>query len=161
MTAANAATNVNIEILKQYVTFSMGNEMYGINVAHVQEVLYLIPITHVPNTMPFMKGVIDLRGMIVPLIDLRIKFKLIEREYDPSTVILIVTVHGSVVGFIVDSVSDVTSISAEQIQNTPHFSIEIDKDAVVAIGRYHDNLVIILEAEKIISKEEVDSIRFK
>jgi purine-binding chemotaxis protein CheW len=161
MTPAQTTADVNIGLKKQYVTFSIGSETYGIDVIRAQEVLNLIRITHVPNTMPFMKGVIDLRGKIVPLIDLRIKFKLSEREYDSNTVIIIVKVQDTLVGLIVDSVSDVISMSLEDIQNTPHFTSEIDKDSVVGIGRHEGRLVIILEVDRILSVEEVEKIQMK
>jgi len=139
---------------RQYVTFSIAEELYGVDVSRAQEVLNLSAITKVPNTMPFMKGVIDLRGKIVPLIDMRIKFNIPERPYDKNTVIIIVEVRGLICGLIVDSVNDVISMTLDDIQNTPHFAAEIEKDAVIGIGREKERLVIVLDADKILTAEE-------
>jgi len=140
---------------RQYVTFSIAEELYGVDVIRAQEVLNLSAITKVPNTMPFMKGVIDLRGKIVPLIDMRIKFNIPERPYDKNTVIIIVEVRGLLCGLIVDSVNDVISMTLEDIQNTPHFAAEIERDSVIGIGREKEQLVIVLDADKILTAEEV------
>jgi purine-binding chemotaxis protein CheW len=154
----NQIRNDNIE-KKQYVTFSIGKEVFGIDVIRAQEVLNIIEITQVPNTMPFMKGVIDLRGKIVPLIDMRIVFKLEERLYDNNTVIIIVEVKGVICGLIVDSVYDVISMSLESIQQTQHFSTEIEKDSVTGIGRINGKLVIIIDVDKILSIDELLKIK--
>jgi len=159
MATITQSVEASVQVKKQYVTFSIGEEMYGVDVIRAQEVLNMISITHVPNTMPFMKGVIDLRGKIVPLIDMRIKFRLDEKEYDQNTVIIIVEVRGLLVGLIVDSVSDVINMTVDDIQNTPHFSVEIDKDAVIGISRHSDKLVIILDVDKILTVAELDSIK--
>jgi purine-binding chemotaxis protein CheW len=105
-----------------------------------------------------MKGVIDLRGKIVPLIDMRIKFGIPERAYDKNTVIIIAQIRGLLSGLIVDSVSDVVSMTLEDIQNTPHFAAEIKRDAVAGIGRIKEQLVIVLTADKILTAEEVEVI---
>ncbi len=144
---------------KQYVTFSIGKEMYGIDVIRAQEVLNLTTITKVPNTMPFMKGVIDLRGKIVPLVDMRIKFNLEERQYDQNTVIIIVEVRKMLFGMIVDSVSDVVSMSIGDIQNTPHFTLEVEKDSVIGIGRINGSLIIVLDVDRILTAEEIERIK--
>src|SRR5208337_4204324 len=134
---------------KQYVTFSIKDELYGIDVRRAQEVMNLPQITKVPDTMPFMKGVIDLRGKIIPLIDMRIKFKIEEKLYDQNTVIIITDVKKVLCGIIVDSVSDVITMSLNDVQHTPHFASEIDKDTVFGIGKTDDKLVIILDVDRI------------
>lgn len=151
----NRDAKQSTSLVRQYVTFAIGDELFGIDVAKAQEVLNLSSVTKVPNTMPFMKGVIDLRGKIVPLIDMRIKFGIPERAYDKNTVIIIARIRGLLSGLIVDSVSDVISMTLEDIQNTPHFAAEIEKDAVVGIGRIKEKLVIVLNADKILTEEEV------
>lgn len=144
---------------RQYVTFAIADEYYGIDVARAQEVLNLTTITKVPNTMSFMKGVIDLRGTIVPLIDMRIRFGITEREYDQNTVIIIADIRGLVCGLIVDSVYDVITMKLDDIQNTPHFASEIEKDSVIGIGRSGGKLVIVLEADKLLTAGEIQQIR--
>lgn len=145
---------------KQFVSFLIGEETYGISVLKVQEIIGMTEITHVPKTLPFVKGVINLRGAVVPVIDLRKKFKMEEREYDATTVIVIVEVNGRLIGMIVDSVSDVLNIPVKSIQDTPHFSSKIESDFIEAIGQTKDTLVIILDIEKIITLAEIDEIPF-
>jgi len=146
---------------RQYVTFSIKDELFGIDVRRAQEVMNIPQITKVPNTMPFMKGVIDLRGTIIPLIDLRIKFKIEEKAYDQNTVIIIIDVKNVVCGVIVDSVSDVVTMSLEDVQHTPHFASEIDKDSVFGIGKINEKLVIVLDVDKILTDEELLLIKAK
>ncbi len=140
---------------EQYVSFNIGDEIFGIEVMKAQEVLGKIELTSVPKTMPYMKGVIDLRNTIVPIIDLRIKFGIEEKDYDLDTVTLITEIKGYLIGLIVDSVSDVISLSLELIQNTPHFSSEIDTDAVKGIGKHNDKIIIIIDVDRIFSPEEL------
>lgn len=140
---------------RQYVTFSIKDELYGIDVRRAQEVMNVPRITRVPNTMPFMKGVIDLRGKIIPLIDMRIKFKIEEKEYDQKTVIIIIDVKNVICGVIVDSVSDVINMSLTEVQHTPHFASEVDKDSVFGIGKTGDKLVIVLDVDKLLTDEEL------
>ena len=143
----------------QYVTFTVKDELYGIDVKRAQEVMNLPTITKIPNTMPFMKGVIDLRGKVIPLIDMRIKFGIEEKTYDQNTVIIIIDVKYILCGLIVDSVSDVSTIAFEDVQYTPHFASEIDKDAVYGIGRIDQRLVIILDVDKLLTERELLQIK--
>jgi purine-binding chemotaxis protein CheW len=145
---------------KQFVSFLIGEETYGISVLRVQEIIGMTEITHVPKTLPFVKGVINLRGSVVPVIDMRSKFRMEGREYDATTVIVIVEITGRLIGMIVDSVSDVLNIPVKSIQDTPHFSSKIETDFIEAIGQTQDALVIILDVEKIITSEEIDEIPF-
>ena len=144
---------------RQYVTFSIKDELYGIDVRRAQEVMNLPQITKVPNTMPYMKGVIDLRGKIIPLIDMRIKFNIEEKVYDQKTVIIIIDVKKVICGVIVDSVSDVVNMSINDVQHTPHFASEIDKDSIFGIGKINEKLVIVLNVDKILSDEELNLIK--
>jgi purine-binding chemotaxis protein CheW len=142
----------------QYVTFVIGEETYGVEVLKVQEIIGMTQITHVPNAMSFMKGVINLRGSVVPVVDMRIKFTMSEREYDAFTVIIIVEVRGRMIGMIVDSVSDVVSIPVKGIQDTPHFSAKIETDFIMGIGQIEEKLVIILDVDRIMSSEEMTEL---
>lgn len=158
----SALSQQNKQVLKgedksqrQYVTFSVKDELYGIDVRRAQEVMNIPKITKVPNTMPFMKGVIDLRGKIIPLIDMRIKFKIEEKAYDQKTVIIIIDIKQVLCGVIVDSVSDVISMSINEVQHTPHFASEIDRDAVFGIGKHAEKLVIVLDVDQLLSDEEL------
>jgi purine-binding chemotaxis protein CheW len=157
----NSVKEGDHEELQQFVTFSIGSEIYGVDVLNVHEIIGITDITYVPNSLPFMKGVINLRGNVVPVVDLRIKFRMEEREYDQTTVIIIVEVKHRSIGMIVDAVSDVIDISVTSIQDTPHFSASIETDYIKNIGRKDDQLVIILEVDKILTMEELETIKKK
>lgn len=145
----------NPDEVKQHVTFVIGEETYGVEVLRVQEIIGMTQITHVPNSMAFMKGVINLRGSVVPVVDMRLKFGMDERAYDVFTVIIIVEVRERMIGMIVDSVSDVVSIPIKSIQDTPHFSARIETDFISGIGQVDEKLVIILDVNRILSADEM------
>ncbi len=145
----------------QYVSFNIGSEIYGIEVMKVQEVLGNVKVTSVPKTMPFMKGVYDLRNTIIPIIDMRLKFNLEEKDYDRDTVTIITEIHGVLIGLTVDSVSDVINMPITSIQNTPHFSSEIDSDFIKGIGKHDGKIIIILEVDKIFRSEELELMKQK
>ena len=144
------------EDLQQFVTFNISSELYGVDVLKVHEIIGMTEITHVPNSLSFMKGVINLRGNVVPVVDLRIKFKMEKREYDQHTVIIIVEVMNRSIGMIVDAVSDVLDIAVSGIQDTPHFSANIETDYIMSIGRKEEQLVIILDVDKILTSDELE-----
>jgi purine-binding chemotaxis protein CheW len=150
--------DINTVEVKQYVTFIIGEETYGVNVLSVQDIIGMTQITPVPNTLSFMKGVINLRGAVVPVIDLRKKFNMDNREYDSFTVIIIVEVKDVKIGMIVDSVADVVGLPVTSIQDTPHFSSKIETNFIEGIGQLESNLIIILNVEKILSVDELDSL---
>jgi purine-binding chemotaxis protein CheW len=154
----SAKKDIEGEKKAQYVTFTIGSEIYGVDVLKVQEIIGMTQITHVPNTMPFMKGVINLRGLVVPVIDIRIKFKMSERDYNNFTVILIVEVKNRMIGMIVDTVSDVVEIPITNIQDTPHFSTSIETDFIKGIGNDVSQLIIILDVDRILSYDEIEEM---
>ena len=145
----------------QYLTFKLDQELYAVDIAKVREVLEFTAVTKVPRTPDFMRGVINLRGTVVPVVDMRIKFRMEERAYEVNTVILIVEVRGINIGMIVDAVSDVVEIPIKGIQDTPHFSAKIETDFISGIGNRDDQLVIILDVDRILSQDEVESIERK
>ncbi len=154
----NDVNEINVaEEEKQYVTFLIGEETYGVSVLKVQEIIGMTQITHVPNTLFYMRGVINLRGAVVPVIDMRLKFNMAEKDYDNFTVIIIVEVKDRLVGMIIDAVSDVLSIPIKGIQDTPHFSAKIETDFIEGIGQKEDQLIIILDVERILSSDELRS----
>ena len=143
---------------QQYVTFLVGDETYGVPVLKVQEIIGMTDITHVPNSLEFMKGVINLRGTVVPVVDMRMKFEMNVRDYDNFTVIIIVEIQGKLIGMIVDTVSDVLDISTKDIQETPHFSAKIETDYIDSIGQKDDLLVIILDVDNILTSQELEEL---
>ncbi|TAL35021.1 MAG: purine-binding chemotaxis protein CheW [Spirochaetes bacterium] len=140
---------------RQYITFDLMGESYGIQVLEVQEIVGMQRITHVPHSMPFMKGVINLRGIVVPLVDLRIKFGLPAKGYDKINVIMVVQSRGTMIGIIVDAVSDVVNLAVDAIQDTVHFSVNIDTDYIRGIAEKNSKLIIILDVEKIFTADEL------
>lgn len=142
----------------QYVTFLVDEETYGLAVSRVKEIISMIDITHVPNTASFMEGVINLRGIVVPVISMRKKFRLEPKAYDRNTVIIIIEAEDRLIGAIVDFVSDVLDIPAESIQSTPTFNTRIEIDFIQGIGRVDKKMIIILDADKILSAEEKKSV---
>lgn len=142
----------------QYVTFTIEKEIYGVDVLKVHEIIGMTKITHVPNSMGFMKGIINLRGRVVPVVDMRVKFKMDGREYDDMTVILIVEVKGVLVGMIVDTVSDVIDLKVSDVQETPHFSTKIETDYIKGIGNNNEDLVILLDVDRILTTDELEKI---
>ena len=111
-----------------------------------------------PNTSSFVKGVINLRGSVVPVVDMRNKFSMEERAYDSSTFILIVEVKERLIGMVADSVSDVINIQMTEIQSAPHFTLNAEADFVQGIGQINDGLIVILDVDKILSEDEMADI---
>jgi len=142
---------------EQYVTFLINNETYGIEVLRVKEIVGMTTITTVPNSEKYLKGVINLRGIVVPVIDLRLKFSLPEKEYDSFTVILIIEHKDSLVGVIVDSVSDVISAPG-QLQDVPNFNVSLDRDVIKGVLNKDNNLIIILNPDIMLSIKDIEAI---
>jgi purine-binding chemotaxis protein CheW len=144
--------------LSQYVTFMIAGESYGVPVLKVQEIIGMPPIVPVPNSEDFIKGVINLRGSVVPVVDMRKRFRLDEREYDMFTVIIIVEVKGLLVGMIVDSVSDVVDVPQADIQRNPHLASKIESEFISGIGQVNEKLAIILDIDRIFSAKEIKTL---
>lgn len=142
---------------EQYVTFLINNETYGIEVLRVKEIVGMTTITTVPNSEKYLKGVINLRGIVVPVIDLRLKFNLPEKEYDSFTVILIIEHRDSLVGVIVDSVSDVISAPG-QLQDVPNFHVSLDRDVIKGVLNKENNLIIVLNPEIMLSVKDMEAL---
>ena len=118
----------------QYLTFTLGEEEYGLEILKVQEIKGYSPITPIPNTPPYIKGVMNLRGTVIPVVDLRSKLSMAAAEYNQFTVIIVVTVGAKVMGLIVDAVSDVLNIPKEHIQATPDFGAQVDARYINTMG---------------------------
>jgi purine-binding chemotaxis protein CheW len=142
----------------QYVAFRIAEESFGIDVMNAHEVLNMSEITHIPNTLKFMKGVTDLRGKVLPLIDMRSKFNIEEKVYNDQNVIIVVELLGNLVGLIVDAVLDVLTLNTGDIQKTLHFTINAETDAVTGIVKCNEDLIVLLDVEKIFTDEEFKGI---
>ena len=143
---------------KQHVTFIIGEETYGVEVLKVQEIIGMTQITHVPNTMSFMKGVINLRGSVVPVVDMRIKFKLGNVTYNQTTVVIILNVANRVVGMVVDGVSDVITLKAEEIKPPPEFGSGLDVQYLQGLGTADDRMIILVDIEKLMTSRDMELI---
>ncbi len=142
----------------QFVTFTLADEEYGVDIMQVQEIIGYRGFTKIPNVNKFIKGVLNLRGLVVPVIDLRLKFNLEEKEFDQFTVIMIVEVDGRTMGIIVDSVSDVVALDNEAIQETPQFSSNINTDFINGMGKKEDKFIILLDINKVLTEEEMEEV---
>lgn len=142
---------------EQYVTFLINKETYGIEVLRVKEIVGMTTITSIPNSEKYLKGVMNLRGIVVPVIDLRMKFNIPEKEYDTFTVILIIEMRDFIVGVIVDSVSDVITAPGP-LQEVPNFHVSIDKEVIKGVFNKDNNLIIILNADIMLSVKDLEII---
>ena len=134
----------------QYLTFRLGDEEYGVEILKVQEIKGYSAITPVPSTPAYVKGVMNLRGTIVPVVDLRAKFGMAEAQYTQFTVIIVVMVGAKVMGLIVDAVSDVLDIPREGIQATPDFGAEVDARYISGMAKAGEKLVVLLDIDRVL-----------
>ena len=158
-TAVAAATeivaNPTGQVANEFLTFRLGKEEYGIDILKVQEIRGYDAITQIANAPEFIKGVVNLRGIIVPIIDMRIKFGLGDVEYDQFTVVIILNVSGRVMGIVVDGVSDVLSLDMEQVRPTPEFGSVIDTEYIKGLGTVNERMLILLDIEKLMSSADM------
>ena len=139
----------------EFLSFRLGTEEYGIDILKVQEIRGYDAVTRIANTPEFLKGVINLRGTIVPIIDLRIKFGLGDPVYDEFTVVIILNVASRIVGVVVDSVSDVLTLTDDQMRPAPEFSAALDTQYVVGLGSIDDRMLILVDIEKLIGSRDM------
>jgi purine-binding chemotaxis protein CheW len=137
----------------EFLTFRLGGEEYGIDILKVQEIRGYDAVTRIANAPEFIKGVINLRGTIVPIVDMRIKFKVGEAKYDQFTVVIVLNVGSRVVGMVVDSVSDVVALTPEQIRPAPEFGAAMDTEYLVGLGALEGRMLILVEIEKLMTSE--------
>ena len=140
---------------QQYLTFNLAEEYYGVDILKVQEIKGYTTVTRIPNTPDYLKGVLNLRGTIVPIVDLRMKFGMGTTEPTPFTVVVVVNVRNRVMGFLVDAVSDVLDLNAKQIQPPPELGSAVDINFVAGIGNANDRLVTLLDIDRVLTDEEV------
>lgn len=145
------ATNGPLEFL----SFTLGKEEYGISIQKVQELRGYDTVTRIANTPEFVKGVVNLRGIIVPIVDMRIKFSLGSPTYDQFTVVVILNVAGRVVGMVVDSVSDVITLTPEQIRPAPDMNSAMASDYLVGLGTIDERMLILIDIDKLMSSAEM------
>ncbi len=142
----------------EYLTFTLGQEEYGIDILKVQEIRGYDTVTHIANAPAFIKGVINLRGVIVPIVDMRIKFKVGEATYHEFTVVIIMNVLDRIIGMVVDGVSDVVALSPEQIRPAPEMGSALNTDYITGLGTLNDQMLILVDIEKMMGSEEMQII---
>ena len=143
---------------RELLTFTLGREEYGIDILKVQEIRGYDAVTTIANTPEFIKGVINLRGIIVPIVDMRIKFKLGEVSYDETTVVIILNFANRVVGMVVDGVSDVTMLKPEEIKPAPEFGASLDTKYLRGLGTVGERMIILVDIEKLITSREMELV---
>lgn len=141
--------------IQEFLAFKLGNEEYGIDILRVQEIRSYEAPTRLANTPAFIKGVINLRGVIVPIIDMRLKFSLEKVGYDGFTVVIVLNIGRQVVGIVVDGVSDVITLAPEQLHPVPEFTSAIDSDHLLAIGSVENRMLILLDIEKLMGSSDM------
>jgi purine-binding chemotaxis protein CheW len=140
---------------REYLTFTLGKESYGMDILKVQEIRGYDSVTHIANAPEFLKGVINLRGAIVPIIDMRIKFNLGKVEYNEFTVVIIMNVLNRVIGMVVDGVSDVVTLTSEQIKAAPEFGATLDTRYITGIGSVNENMLILVDIEQLMGSDDM------
>jgi purine-binding chemotaxis protein CheW len=143
---------------RELLTFTLGKEEYGIDILKVQEIRGYDAVTAIANAPEFIKGVINLRGIIVPIVDMRIKFKLGNVTYNELTVVIILNVASRVVGIVVDGVSDVIALTSDQIKPAPEFSESLDMQYITGMGTVDQRMIIVVDIEKLMSSRDMDLV---
>ena len=138
----------------QFLTFALGQEEYGVEILKIQEIKGFSAITPLPNAPAYIRGVLNLRGTIVPIVDLRKKFGMPEEAYTKFTVIVVVQVRGKIMGFIVDAVSDVLTVTGSDIQPTPDLHGQVDTSFLNGLAKAGEKLVILLDIDKVLTAGE-------
>jgi purine-binding chemotaxis protein CheW len=145
---------------RQYLTFSLGEESFALDVAHVREILEFTTVTKVPRTPEFMRGVINLRGSVVPVMDMRVKFNLSLTEKTVDTCIIVVEVsldgEETILGALVDSVQEVFELEPDQIEPAPKIGTGLSTEFITGMGKRDDRFIIILDIDKVFSADELD-----
>lgn len=139
----------------KYLTFFLAGEEYGIEILKVHEIIGMLPITRVPRTPAFILGVINLRGRVIPTIDLRLKFGMEPNEATRETCIVVVQAAGTQIGVVVDRVSDVLDISADEIEDVPGFGAEVDTSCLLGVAKTAGRVRLLLDIERVLSTQDV------
>lgn len=147
----------------KFLTFDLGEEVFGIEIIKVKEIIGIMDITTIPQTPEYMKGVINLRGKVIPVIDLRLKFSMQEEKHTEKTCVIVVEIAAGnnmslQIGIIVDSVSEVLSIEGEDIEGTPNFEQGIDTTFIMGLGKTRGKIILLLDIEGVLSSEELGEV---
>jgi len=143
----------------KYLTFTLADEEYGIGILKIKEIIGMMPVTTVPQTPEFVKGVINLRGKVIPVIDLRLRFGMESIDYTERTCIIVVEMDGTVrtvqIGIVVDSVSEVLNIKGEDIEDTPTFGTKLDTNYILGMAKMEGGVKILLDIDRVLNSKEM------
>jgi purine-binding chemotaxis protein CheW len=142
----------------EYLAFTLGSEEYGIDILKVQEIRGYEAVTRIANAPEFIKGVINLRGIIIPVVDMRIKFRLGTPTYDQFTVVIILNIGGRIMGMVVDSVSDVTTLAPDQIKPAPEMGTAFNSEYLMGLGTIDERMLILIDIDRLMSSSEMGLI---
>ena len=158
----NQAVKAITEKEGKYLTFSMAEEEYGIGILKIREIIGMMPITSVPRTPEFVKGVINLRGKVIPVVDLRLRFEMESIDYTERTCIIVVEITGSAgtvqIGIVVDSVSEVLNVNGNDIEETPTFGTKLNTDYILGMAKMEGGIKILLDIDCVLSEQEISTI---
>jgi len=147
----------------KYLTFNLADEHYGLEIMRIQEIVGIMPITRIPRMPAFVAGIVNLRGKVIPVVDLRLAFGLESAEVTDRTCIIVVRVERSagqsaVMGVLVDEVSDVVALADDAIEETPEFGSAIDTSFIKGVGRSEDRVLLLLDIEQVLSDDQMESV---
>ena len=147
----------------KYLTFTMANEEYGIGILKIKEIIGMMPVTTVPQTPEFVKGVINLRGKVIPVIDLRLRFGMAAVEYTERTCIIVVEIQGQAgtvqIGIVVDAVSEVLNIRGQDVEETPTFGAKLDTDYILGMAKMEGGVKILLDIDKVLNSDALNLLK--
>ncbi|OQY41873.1 MAG: chemotaxis protein CheW [Desulfobacteraceae bacterium 4572_87] len=156
------AVKVMAEREGKYLTFTLAEEEYGIGILKIKEIIGMLPITSVPQTPNFVKGVINLRGKVIPVIDLRLRFGMGEIDYTERTCIIVVEIDGQsgtvLIGIVVDSVSEVLNVKGENVEDTPKFGTQLDTEYILGMAKMEGGVKILLDINRVLSGDEMAAL---
>ncbi len=156
------AVKVMVEREGKYLTFTLAEEEYGIGILKIKEIIGMMPITSVPQTPEFVKGVINLRGKVIPVIDLRLRFGMGEIDYTERTCIIVVEIDGQagtvLIGIVVDSVSEVLNVKGDDIADTPTFGTKLNTEYILGMAKMEGGVKILLDIDQVLSSEEIAAL---
>ncbi len=163
-TPAGDSTGVNAMVEKEgkYLTFKLAEEEYGISILKIKEIIGMMAITTIPQTPEFVKGVINLRGKVIPVVDLRLRFGMDSINYTDRTCIIVVEIEGQsdtvMIGIVVDAVSEVLNIKGEDIEETPAFGTRLDTDYILGMAKMEGGVKILLDIDQVLTGDEVAAL---
>ncbi len=162
METMNQAMNVMAEKEGKYLTFTMADEEYGFSILKIKEIIGMMPVTTVPQTPDFVKGVINLRGKVIPVVDLRLRFGMERIDYTDRTCIIVVEISGQsgtvMIGIVVDAVSEVLNIKGEDIEDTPTFGTQLNTDYILGMAKLEGSVKILLDIDRVLNAQEIEMI---